>query len=207
MVEENVKISFNPLVWVRKLYDWGLHWAETPYGVPALFMLSFAEASFFPIPPDVLLIALAVAIPKKSFKIAMYCTIASVLGAMLGYTIGMFFFDAVGNRIIEFYGIHEQFDYVAQKYNENAFAAITIAGFTPIPFKVFTIAACVFDINLFVLLFASILSRGARFFLLAALIHRFGPTIKVFIEKYFNLLAVAFMLLLGLGMAVVKYVI
>ncbi|MCH8306261.1 MAG: DedA family protein, partial [Candidatus Marinimicrobia bacterium] len=110
-------------------------------------------------------------------------------------------------RIIEFYGIHEQFDYVAQKYNENAFAAITIAGFTPIPFKVFTIAAGVFDINLFVLLFASILSRGARFFLLAALIYRFGPTIKVFIDKYFNLLAVAFMLLLGLGMAVVKYVI
>ena len=172
--------------------------------MPALFLLSFAEASFFPIPPDVLLIALAVAIPKKSFKIALYCTIASVLGAILGYTIGMFFFDAVGNRIIEFYGIHEQFDYVAQKYNENAFAAI---GFTPIPFKVFTIAAGVFDVNLFVLLFASILSRGARFFLLAALIYRFGPTIKVFIDKYFNLLAIAFVLLLGLGFAVVKYAI
>ena len=207
MVEESVKNRFNPFVWIRSLYDWVLHWADTPYGIPALFILSFAEASFFPIPPDVLLIALAVAIPKKSFRIALYCTAASFLGAMLGYTIGMYFFDAVGNRIIEFYGIHEQFEYVALKYNENAFAAITIAGFTPIPYKVFTIAAGVFNINIFVLVFASILSRGARFFLLAALIYRFGPTIKLFIDKYFNLLAVVFVLLLGLGIAVVKYVI
>lgn len=207
MVEEGVKNRLNPFYWIRKLYDWVLHWAETPYGIPALFILSFAEASFFPIPPDVLLIALAVAIPKKSFRIALYCTTASVLGAILGYAIGMFFFDAVGNRIIDFYGIHEQFEYVAQKYNENAFVAITIAGFTPIPYKVFTIAAGVFQLNIFVLVFASVLSRGARFFLLAALIYRFGPTIKTFIDKYFNVLAVAFVLLLGLGFAIVKYVI
>jgi len=207
LVEESVKTRLNPFLWIRKLYDWVLHWAETPYGIPALFILSFAEASFFPIPPDVLLIALAVAIPKKSFKIAMYCTTASVLGALSGYAIGMYFFDAVGNRIIEFYGIREQFEYVALKYNENAFAAISIAGFTPIPYKVFTIAAGVFHLNIFVLFFASILSRGARFFLLAALIYRFGPTIKVFIDKYFNLLAVAFVLLLGLGFAIIRYVI
>lgn len=207
MVEENSANKLNPLLWIRRLYDWVLHWAETPYGIPALFLLAFAEASFFPIPPDVLLIALAVAIPKKSFKIALYCTTASVLGAMLGYLIGMFFFDAVGNRIIEFYGIHEQFEFVAQKYNENAFAAITIAGFTFIPFKVFTIAAGVFHVNIFVLFFASVLSRGARFFLLAALIYRFGPTIKEFIDKYFALLAIGFVALLGLGFAIVKYII
>lgn len=207
MVGEVAQNRLNPFIWIRKLYDWVLHWAETPYGIPALVILSFSEASFFPVPPDVLLIALAVAIPKKSFKIAFYCTSASVLGAMLGYAIGMYFFDAVGNRIIEFYGIHEQFEYVAQKYNENAFTAITIAGFTPIPFKVFTIAAGVFDVNIFVLFFASILSRGARFFLLAALIYRFGPTIKLLIDKYFNLMAIAFMLLLGLGFAIVKYII
>ena len=205
MVEEIVKTQFNPFLWIRKLYDWVLHWAETPYGIPALFILSFAEASFFPVPPDVLLIALAVAIPKKSFKMALYCTTASVLGAILGYAIGMFFFDAVGNRIIDFYGIHEQFEYVARKYNENAFAAITIAGFTFIPFKVFTIAAGVFHVNIFVLVFASILSRGARFFLLAALIYHFGPTIKAFIDKYFALFAIGFVLLLGLGFAIVKY--
>ena len=207
MVEGSVQNRLNPFYWIRKLYDWVLHWAETPYGIPALFILSFAEASFFPIPPDVLLIALAVAIPKKSFKLALYCTTASVLGAILGYAIGMFFFDAVGNRIIDFYGIHEQFEYVARKYNENAFVAITIAGFTPIPYKAFTIAAGVFHLNIFVLFFASILSRGARFFLLAALIHRFGPTIKTFIDRYFNVLAVAFVLLLGLGFAIVKYII
>ena len=205
MVEESVKTRFNPLLWIRKLYDWVLHWAETPYGIPALFILAFAEASFFPVPPDVLLIALAVAIPKKSFKMALYCTTASVLGAILGYAIGMFFFDAVGNRIIDFYGIHEQFEYVAQKYTDNAFAAITIAGFTFIPFKVFTIAAGVFHVNIFVLVFASILSRGARFFLLAALIYHFGPTIKAFIDTYFALFAIGFVLLLGLGFAIVKY--
>ena len=207
MVEERANSKLNPFVWIRSLYDWVLHWAETPYGIPALLILSFAEASFFPIPPDLLLIALAVAIPKKSFKFALYCTVASVLGAMSGYTIGMYFFDAVGNRIIEFYGIQEQFEYVAQKYNENAFAAISIAGFTPIPYKVFTIAAGVFKVDIFVLLSASILSRGARFFLLSALIYRFGPTIKVFIDKYFNLLAVSFVLLLGLGFALIRYVI
>ena len=207
MVEEIVKSRRNPLNWIRNLYDWVLHWAETPYGLPALFIISFAEASFFPIPPDVLLIALAVAIPKKAFKYAFYCTAASVLGAMLGYTIGMYFFDAVGNHIIEFYGIREQFEFVAMKYNENAFYAITIAGFTFIPFKVFTIAAGVFNVNFFVLLFASILSRGARFFILSALIYRFGPSIKVFIDKYFNILAIGFVLLLGLGFAVMKYII
>ncbi len=151
------------------------------------------------------MIALAVAIPKKSFKIALYCTTASVLGAMLGYAIGMFFFDAVANRIIDFYGIHEQFEYVAQKYSDNAFAAITIAGFTFIPYKVFTIAAGVFHVNIFVFFFASILSRGARFFLLAALIYRVGPTIKLYIDKYFALFAIGFVLLLGLGFAIVKY--
>lgn len=207
MVDEAVQSRLNPFLWMRKLYDWVLHWAETPYGIPALFILSFAEASFFPVPPDVLLIALAVAIPKNSFKLALYCTIASVLGAMLGYAIGMFFFDAVGNRIIDFYGIHEQFEFVAQKYNENAFAAITIAGFTFIPYKVFTIAAGVFHVNIFVLFFASILSRGARFFLLAALIYRFGPTIKIFIDKYFALLAIAFVVLLAVGFTLLKYLI
>ena len=197
--------KFNPIRWLRTLYDWVLHWAETPYGVPALFVLSFAEASFFPIPPDVLLIALAVAIPKKAFRFALYCTIASVSGAMLGYLIGFYFYDAAGSRIIEFYGIKEQFDYVALKYNENAFSTIAIAGFTPIPFKVFTIAAGVFHVNISELFFASVLSRGARFFLLSGLIYRFGPSIKLFIDRYFNKLAVTFVFLLFLGFFAVRY--
>ena len=173
--------------------------------MPALFVLSFAEASFFPIPPDVLLIALAVAIPKKAFRFALYCTIASVSGAMLGYLIGFYFYDAAGSRIIEFYGIKEQFDYVALKYNENAFSTIAIAGFTPIPFKVFTIAAGVFHVNISELFFASLLSRGARFFLLSGLIYRFGPSIKLFIDRYFNKLAVTFVFLLFLGFFAVRY--
>ena len=173
--------------------------------MPALFILSFAEASFFPIPPDVLLIALAVAIPRKAFRFALQCTIASVSGALLGYLIGFYFYDAVGSGIIEFYGIKEQFEYVALKYNENAFSTIAIAGFTPIPFKVFTIAAGVFHVNLSELFFASLLSRGARFFLLSGLIYRFGPSIKLFIDRYFNKLAIVFVILLFLGFFAVRY--
>ena len=144
--------------------------------------------------------------PKKAFRFATYCTIASVSGALVGYLIGFYFYDAVGSRIIEFYGIKEQFDYVAVKYNENAFSAIAIAGFTPIPFKVFTIAAGVFQVNLGELFFASVLSRGARFFLLSGLIYRFGPSIKLFIDKYFNKLAVVFVILLFLGFFTVRYI-
>lgn len=200
------KLNINSLFsWVRWLYDWVLHWADSRYGVPALIVLSFAEASFFPIPPDLLLIALAVSLPKKAFKYAFYCTAASVSGAFLGYAIGLYFYDVAGKGIIEFYGIADQFDFVGQKYNENAFSAIAIAGFTPIPFKVFTIAAGVFKVSIADLFTASLLSRGARFFLVAGLIYRFGPIIKIQIDKYFNKLALLMVVLMIVGSVVIRY--
>lgn len=192
---------------LRKLYDWVLHWAETPYGSWALFLLAFCESSFFPIPPDVLLIALAVAIPKRSFRYAMICSAGSVLGGCLGYLIGWQFMAGIGERIIAFYGLTQKIDYIQGLYMAYDAWAIGIAGFTPIPYKVFTISAGAFHINFMVFVIASLVSRSARFFLVGGLIYIFGPKIKAFIDKYFNVLAVAFTVLLVAGFVVIKFVI
>ena len=191
---------------LRKLYDWVLHWAETPYGSWALFLLAFCESSFFPIPPDVLLIALAVAIPKRSFRYAMICSAGSVLGGCLGYLIGWQFMAGIGERIIAFYGLTQKIDYIQSLYMAYDAWAIGIAGFTPIPYKVFTISAGAFHINFMVFVIASLVSRSARFFLVGGLIYIFGPKIQAFIDKYFNVLAVAFTVLLVAGFVVIKFV-
>lgn len=201
---------------LRKLYDWVLHWAETPYGPVALFLLAFAESSFFPIPPDALLIALVLGATQKAFRFALNCTVASVLGALLGYTIGhflwwtpsneftsiaMFFFDNIP-------GFTEKLFFDVQKmYDQYDFWIVFTAGFTPIPYKVITISSGAFNIDLFMFIIASIVSRGARFFLVAFLIWKFGPQIRNFIDKYFNWLAVAFTVLLIGGFVVIKYAI
>ena len=190
---------------LRRLYDWVLSWAETPYGSWALFLLAFSESSFFPIPPDVLLIALAVAIPKKSFKYALICSLGSVLGGCLGYLIGWKFMALIGNRIVEFYGLTPKVEYIGILYNQYDAWAVGIAGFTPIPYKVFTISAGVFQINFLVFLIASFVSRSARFFLVGGLIYIFGPQIQTFIDKYFNILATAFTVLLVAGFIIIKY--
>ncbi|OEU67294.1 MAG: cytochrome B, partial [Desulfobacterales bacterium PC51MH44] len=184
---------------LRRLYDWVLSWAETPYGTWALFLLAFSESSFFPIPPDILLIALAVAIPRKSLKYALICSVGSVLGGCFGYLIGWQFMASIGDRIIDFYGLTPKFEYIAALYNKYDAWAVGIAGFTPIPYKVFTISAGAFNINFSVFVIASMLSRSARFFLVGGLIYIFGPTIQSFIDKYFNILAIAFTVLLIAG--------
>ncbi len=190
---------------LRRLYDWVLHWAETPYGSWALFILAFSEASFFPIPPDILLIALAVSIPKKSLKYALICSAGSVLGGCFGYFIGWQFMTTIGARIVDFYGLTQKVAYIEVLYNRYDAWAVAIAGFTPIPYKVFTIAAGAFKINFSVFILASLLSRSARFFLVGGLIYIFGPSIQAFIDKYFNILATAFTVLLIAGFFVVKY--
>ena len=190
---------------LRRLYDWVLHWAETPYGTWALFLLAFCESSFFPIPPDVLLIALGVAIPKKSFKYALVCSAGSVLGGCLGYLIGWQFMAGIGEKIIAFYGLTQKIEYIKDLYINYDAWAIGIAGFTPIPYKVFTISAGAFNINFPVFIIASTISRSARFFLVGSLIYIFGPRIQTFIDKYFNILAVAFMVLLVAGFVIIKY--
>jgi membrane protein YqaA with SNARE-associated domain len=189
----------------KKLYDWVLHWAETPYGSWALFLLAFSESSFFPIPPDVLLVALAVALPRKSMRFALICSIGSVLGGCFGYLIGWQFMNSLGVKIVSFYGLDDRVDYIGNLYRNYDAWAIGIAGFTPIPYKVFTIAAGMFKINFVVFVLASFISRSARFFLVGGLIYLFGPSIQRFIEKYFNILAVVFTILLIAGFVAIKH--
>lgn len=191
---------------LRRLYDWVLHWAETPYGSWALFILALCESSFFPIPPDILLIALAVAIPRKSLFYSLICSVGSVLGGCLGYLIGWQFMAGIGHRIIEIYGLAEKMAYIQSLYQTYDAWAIGIAGFTPIPYKVFTISAGAFDINFAVFIFASAVSRSARFFLVGGLIYIFGPKIQHFIDKYFEILAVSFTVLLIAGFVLIKMI-
>jgi membrane protein YqaA with SNARE-associated domain len=198
--------TLNPLAWLRWLYDWVLHWADTPYGAPALAVLAFAESSFFPVPPDVLLIALCLAAPARSLRFAAVCAAASVTGGIGGYLIGWFIWDQVHEFFFSYVFSKTVFDHVAELYNENAFWAVFTAGFTPIPYKVFTVAGGVFQINFGEFMLASALSRSARFFLVAGLIRAFGPPIKTFIDKYFNLLSVVFVILLLGGFLVIRWV-
>ena len=199
---------------LRQLYDWMLHWAATPYGAIALFLLAFAEASFFPIPPDALLIALVLGARKKAFKFASISTAGSVAGALLGYAIGHFVWWGVNGEFSPFAifffesipGFTEEIFYNVQGlYDEWNFWIIFTAGFTPIPYKVFTITAGAFNINLILFVLASIISRAGRFFLVAFLIWKFGDPITTFIDKYFNWLAIAFTVLLVGGFVAIKY--
>jgi membrane protein YqaA with SNARE-associated domain len=180
----------------KNLYKWVLKWADTPYGSWALFILAFSESSFFPIPPDVLLIALAVGKPEKALKFALICSVGSILGGIVGYFIGWQFMAVVGHKIISFYGLTEKVATIASLYNQYDAWAVGIAGFTPIPYKVFTITAGAFRIHFLIFLIASAVSRSARFFLVGGLIYLFGPRIQTFIDKYFNILVVVFTILL-----------
>jgi len=201
------------MVLLRRLYDWVLQWSTHPQGGTALFLLAFAESSFFPVPPDVLLIALALGNRKKAFTFALLCSVGSVLGGLAGYGIGhflwltpdgftalaQFFFDHVPGFDVALY------QGMGQKFQEWGFEIIFSAGFTPIPYKVFTISAGAFDLSFGLFIFASAISRTARFFLVAGLIWKFGAPIQAFIDKYFNLLAIAFTVLLVGSFIVVKY--
>jgi membrane protein YqaA with SNARE-associated domain len=197
---------------MRKIRDflfslklWVENFADKPYAGIALFIIAFTESSFFPIPPDVLLIAIALLKPRLSFRYALICSIGSVLGGMFGYLIGFQFYELIGKKIIEFYHLQQQYDAVKIMYDKNAFVAIAIAGFTPIPYKVFTIAAGAFQVSFPTLVIASALSRPARFFLVGGLIYFFGPRVKTFIDKYFDWLTIAFVILLILGFVLIKY--
>ncbi len=159
---------------------------------------------FFPVPPDILLIALAIGATSKSFRFASVCTIGSVLGGMLGYGIGMMFFELIGIKILDFYGLLDKFAVVKEMYLRYDVWLVGIAGFTPIPYKVFTIAAGTFGMNFPLFVVISAVTRGARFFLVSALIWKFGKPIKKFIDTYFNLLSIVFVLLVILGFIIIK---
>lgn len=194
--------------WVRRLYDWVLHWADTPYGLQALALLAFAESSVFPLPPDPLLIALCLGATDRAIRFAGLATIASVLGGILGYGIGAVVWISVSGFFFDFVpGVTpEAFATVQGHYDRWDFWAVFVAGLTPIPYKVFTISAGVFSINFPVFILASVLSRGLRFFLLAGLIYRYGESIRSFIDRYFGLLTWTFGLLLVLGFVLIEVV-
>ena len=248
----------------RRLYNWVIHFADTKHGATALFCLSFAESSFFPIPPDVLLAPLSLGAPKKWFRFALACSIASILGGILGYCIGMFLWAAVGPffhdhvpgfawdtvkttsnqtingevrsdslEVISFRHVEPKyplsitdesgkelvfakndvediqinpFSTVGSLYSVHDWKIVATAGFTPLPYKVITITAGVFKINFLIFVIASAISRSARFFLVAGLFRWKGESIKPFVEKYFNWLSLAFMILLIGGFAAIKLI-
>jgi membrane protein YqaA with SNARE-associated domain len=193
---------------IRRLYDWVLHWAATPYAVPALFLLSLAESSFFPIPPDVLLIAMCIGEVKKSYRFAWWCSIGSVLGGMAGYAIGAFFWDQTHQFFYDWVpSINEHsVGRVRDLYDQYNFWIVFVAAFTPIPYKVITILAGVCGINFPMFVLASAVGRSARFFLVAWLFRHYGPPIKDFIEKRFALVTCLGAALGIGGFVVVKFV-
>ncbi len=183
---------------LRRIYNWTVGWAERPGSGWALFGIAFIESSFFPIPPDVLLLALCVGSPKKAFRFATICAAGSVLGGMFGYLIGFGAWQSVKGLFIPYVFSQALFDKVQTLYQGNAFLAILTAAFTPIPYKVFTVAAGVFEVNFWTLVSASIVGRSARFFLVGGILYFFGPSVKALLEKYFDWAAWA-LLALGIG--------
>jgi len=193
--------------YLRRIYDWVLHWASTPYATPALFILAFTESSFFPIPPDVLLMALCLGAPKRAYWYALVCSVGSVLGGLFGYLIGHQFWNFVGPFFLRYIFSDDIFLKVQEIYRQYDFWAIFVSGFTPIPYKVFTIAAGVFGLNIFTFTIASICGRSLRFFLVAGILYLYGPKVKTFLDRYFALFTIAFTILLIGGFILLKWAI
>ena len=191
---------------IRPLYDWTMRLAGHRHAMWAMGFISFIESSIFPVPPDALMMPMVLARRDKAWRIATVCTLASVVGGLFGYMIGYFLWDAIGQQVMDFYGYAAKMDQFAALYNEWGFWIVAGAGFTPFPYKVITIASGLTQLDLAVFMAASVISRGARFFLVAGLLWYFGPPIRVFIEKHLGLLASAFFALLLGGFAAVRYV-
>lgn len=191
---------------LRKLYDWTMSLAATRHAEKALASVSFIESSVFPIPPDVLLIPMVLSERAKWLRYAFICTVSSVLGALLGYFIGAFLYEAVGQPVLAFYGKEDAFDQVAGWYNTWGGWGVLFAAVTPFPYKVLTIFSGATGLNLVTFVVVSIIGRGLRFFLVSWLLYKFGPPIRVFIEKNLGLLFTLFMVLLVGGFVAIRYV-
>ncbi|WP_232363746.1 YqaA family protein [Desulfogranum japonicum] len=190
---------------LQRIYLRCMAWIQTPAGVWVLFFIAVAESSFFPIPPDVFLIALCIGAPKKSFKYAALCSLGSVLGGALGYALGWGFMDTLGTPILEMYHLQEKYVVVQDAFRRYDAWAVGMAAFTPIPYKLFTITAGAFKTNFVTFMVVSLVARSARFCLVAGLIYFFGAKVQYFINKYFNILTVVFMVLLIGGFVLLKY--
>jgi membrane protein YqaA with SNARE-associated domain len=190
---------------LRRLYDWCIGAADKPYAVWILGFVSFAESSFFPVPPDVMLIPMSLAQPRKAWLFALVCTITSVAGGVLGYAIGALLYDSIGGWIIQLYGYGNKMDAFRESYAEWGALIILVKGLTPIPYKLVTISLGFAGYNLFLFIVLSIITRGARFFLLAFLLNRYGPQAREIIEKRLGFWVTIAAVVLVLGFVVVYW--
>ena len=204
LISAIVTLTTPPRRWSRNLYDWTLHWAETPQSLIALFCIALVESSFFPIPPDLLLIAIVVANPNMWLRAAGICAVGSLIGAAIGYAIGAAFMTTVGDLIIDFYQASEAWDRFVELANVWGTWFLAAAAFTPIPFKVATIASGATGLAFVPFLVVSLIGRTTRFILVAVLLWLFGPSIRRLIERHFDLAALIFLILLVGGFAVLR---
>ncbi|MGO1120326.1 YqaA family protein [Rhodovibrionaceae bacterium A322] len=198
-------MTLSPMPLIEALYHRTMALAENPRAAWFLFFIAFIESSVFPIPPDVLLIPMVIAAPTRAWRLAAIATLGSVLGGLAGYGIGALFFESIGEPVMAFYGYLDRFELFASYYNEWGAWIVGGAGFTPFPYKVITIASGVTQLDLTTFIIASVLSRGLRFFLVAALLWKFGAPIKVFIDRYLPQLTILFFVLLIGGFVAIKY--
>ena len=190
---------------LRNIYNWTLQKAQHKNAKWYLSLISFAESSVFPIPPDIILIPMALASKVNALFYAFLCTLFSVLGGILGYTIGYFFFNSIGLYIVEFYHLENSFSVFEDYYKEFGILIVLGAGITPFPYKFITIASGVFGLNIFLFIIISIVGRGLRFYLIAILLYFFGEKIKLIIDKYFNILTIVFFILLVGSVFIIRF--
>ena len=194
------------MIYLRKLYNWTLLKSKHPKAAWFLSLISFTESSFFPIPPDIILIPMIIANRASAFLYAFICTISSVLGGILGYLIGFYLFSSIGTIIINYYGLNDQFLIFENYYLKYGILIVLGAGFTPFPFKFITIASGVFGLNIFLFIIVSFVARSLRFYLIAVLLKIFGTIIENFIDRYFNILVILFFILLAGSTVILKIV-
>lgn len=191
---------------IKAVYNWTIKLSATRYALWALAIVAFAESSFFPIPPDILLIPLIIAKPKNAYLIAFIAMVASVFGGGLGYYIGLKLYETVGIIIINFYHAQQLFLDFQTQFNKYGAAAVLFAGVTPFPYKIITISSGIAGMPIYQFFIFSIIARGARFFIIAILLRLYGEPIRNFIERHLNLLFIAFMVLLVLGFLLIKVI-
>jgi membrane protein YqaA with SNARE-associated domain len=189
---------------LKRVYDWTMEKAASKNATGWLAGVSFAESSFFPLPPDLLLVPMVIANRQAAWRLAAICTLASVIGGLFGYAIGYFLYETVGRWVIDFYHLTDKFEAMRQTFLDYGAEILIIKGMTPIPYKLLTITAGVAQLNLWVFVGASIISRSMRFFLVAALLYFFGEPVRAFIEKRLTLVTSAVAVALVGGFLVVK---
>ena len=190
---------------IKKIYEKIIKISKTKYALPFLLIVAFLESFIFPIPPDIFLIFLVLAQRNKTFYLAFYCSVFSVAGGILGYFIGIFFFDSLGQGILNYYNLNEKFSSFSQSYNEFGALIVAVGGFTPVPYKLITIFSGFVKMDFFNFTIASIISRGARFFLIATLLYFFGKKIEELLIKKFGLISLILFLIILIAYLIIKY--